>query len=176
MAHNIIKTYADLLEINQYNEAQRKISLTAIFMRDIQDNKNFKFNNKLIRPTKDEDGNAALETLYHHLTTSNDYDEKGIKLNSRSFEYDRSVRIHWIKYHLINLANINVNVFSYSDRIKHKDVIRTYIYNKDEKYVIILEPHRNFLDYYLLSAYYVNTKQGKNQMRIKQKNKLPVVY
>lgn len=176
MAHNFIKRYSDLLEINQYSEAQRKASLTAIFLRDIQDNNNFKFKAKLVRPTKGIDGEASLETLYHHLTTSTDYDEKGNKLTSRSFEYNRSVRLHWIKHHLMNLQNLNIRIFSYLDRVKHKDVIRTYLYNPDEKYVIILEPHRSLLDYYLLSAYYVDTKQGKNQMKIKQKNQLPQVY
>lgn len=61
-------------------------------------------------------------------------------------------------------------------RIGRKDVIRTYIYDKEERYVIILEPQRSGKDYYLLTAYHLNQKRGKKQILKKLKNQLKEVY
>ena len=102
MPLNLIKRYPDLLELAQFNEYDRKISLMGVFKRDIEDNDSFSFRNKKVRPTKKE-GESSMQTLYNHLTTRNDEDENGRKLKSRSFEMHRSVRLHWIKYHIEEL-------------------------------------------------------------------------
>ena len=47
-------------------------------------------------------------------------------------------------------------------------VNRTYIYDIDEKYVIVLEPRRNGTAYYLLTAYHL---EGKDAARNKIMNK-----
>lgn len=46
--------------------------------------------------------------------------------------------------------------------------VRTYIYDVDEKYVIVLEPRRNGSAYYLLTAYHL---EGKDAARNKILNK-----
>lgn len=175
MPLNKLKKYPDLLDIGFMNEYQRRSSLMGIFKRDIEDNQNFKFRTKQIRPIKKE-GEAPMQTLFHHLTTRDEYDENGKKTGHRLFEMDRSVRLHWIKFHIDELKKLNVEVFSYVDRVDGKDVTRTYIYNIEKEYVVILEPHRSELDYYLLTAYYFNEPGGKKQIEKKLKKKLPNVY
>ncbi|RYM30837.1 hypothetical protein ERX46_17295 [Brumimicrobium glaciale] len=175
MPFNVIKKYPELLELNQFSPFQRKESLMRIFNRDIADNSRFFFREKHIRPTKIE-GESPMQTLFNHLTTRSDEDEKGNKLGSRSFEMARSIRLHWIKSHIEESTKETVEVFSYEDRVKGKDVIRTYIYNKTQKYVIILEPLRNTADYYLLTAYPLNERGGKKQIDKKFKRKLVEVY
>jgi hypothetical protein len=174
MPTNLLKTYSQLLEIAHYNEAQRTNSLKAIFNRDIENNEAFLFNKKTIRPIKKEGGHG-LQILFTHLTTREDEDENGVKLNTRSFESSRSIRLHWIKHH-IDLRCENMDVFSYEDRIDGRDVIRTYLYNVEQQYVIILEPQRSKQDYYLLTAYFLNERKGKKQIEKKRKNKLPDVH
>lgn len=175
MPLNLLKRYPELLELGQFNEQERTKSLLGIFKRDIENNIGFSFRKKRLRPTKKE-GEPSMQTLFNHLTTKNDEDEKGKKLRSRSYEIHRSVRLHWVRFHIEERKKDNVVVFSYEDRVDRKDVIRTYIYNKDEKYVIVLEPQRSNIDYYLLTAYYLNEKRGLKQMKQKYKNKLDEVY
>jgi len=175
MPLNLIKTYPQLLEIAHMNEYQRNQSLQGVFNRDVVHNTNFQFKNKQIRPTK-QDGEPPMQTLFRHLTTQEDKDEKGKKLGTRSFEVARSVRLHWIKHHINELKKDDVDVFSYGDRINRKDVIRTYIYDISQEYVIILEPQRSGTDYYLLTAYHLNKPGGKKQIEKKRKKKLDKVY
>lgn len=175
MAFNLIKKYPQLLELKQFNVYQRKESLMQIFNRDIGENQKFVFLNKQIRPTKQE-GQSPMQTLFGHLTTREDKDEKGKGLGTRTFEMARSIRLHWVKVHIEENTKETVAVFSYEDRIKGKDVIRTYIYNKTQEYVVILEPQRSKTDYYLLTAYCLNEPGGKKQIEKKLKRKLDEVY
>jgi len=52
--------------------------------------------------------------------------------------------------------------------IAEPDGTRTYIYDKDEEYVIVLEPMRKKNEYYLLTAYYL---EGKDKARAKMMKK-----
>lgn len=159
MPLNQIKRYNTLLDISGLSEANRKISLRAIFDRDITNNTNFSFRNKRIQPTP-KDGELKLDTLYTHLTTTiTDY-----KTNKREFDIHRSNRLHWVKYHLNEKKNDGMLVFSAKD----KGGIRTYIYDVNEKYVIVLEPLRKINEYYLLTAYHL---RGKNENKIQNKYK-----
>ena len=176
MPHNLIKTYPQLLEIVHYDEYRRKESLKGVFRKDIEDNPNLKYKTKQIRPTKAE-GIDPMERLLWHLTTRDEIDDKGKKTGTRYFEMARSVRLHWIKHHIDEIKTQNVDVFSYEDRIAGRgDVIRTYIYDKDEEYVIILEPQRSGLDYFLITAYHLNEPGGKKQIMKKQKRKLDELH
>lgn len=176
MPLNLIKKYPQLLELVHLNERQRHKSLQGIFKRDIEENPLIEFRGKQIRPIKKQDGEPAMQTLFHHLTTCKDESEEGKAQKRRIFEIDRSLRLHWILHHIEERTPENIEVFSYEDRKDRKDVIRTYIYDKEEDYVIILEPQRSGKDYYLLTAYYLNTKYGKKQIKSKLKKKLPDVY
>lgn len=153
MPLNLIKKYNQLLDIVGMNEGQRTSSLMAIFNRDIRDNFNFKFANKEIHPTPAEDGKIKVELLFDHLT------KRIIDYSTRAREFDihRAVRLHWVKYHIEQTKKENMLYFS----VKEPDGFRTYIYDKDEKYVIVLEPQRNKASYYLLSAYYLTGKDAK---------------
>lgn len=178
MPHNLTKRYSGLLEILHLNVYNRTKSLRLIFDRDIQDNENLSFLTKVIRPTR-IDGQASFETVFNHLIKKEivEIDEFGKKLKKREFEFHRAQRLHWIKYHIEQKKKTNVEVFSTieRDKKKRKDVNRTYIYDIDQEYVIVLEPQNSGLDYYLLSAYYLNESWAPGNMKKKLNNKLPNV-
>ncbi|MCE2771514.1 MAG: hypothetical protein LW711_16105 [Saprospiraceae bacterium] len=45
--------------------------------------------------------------------------------------------------------------------VKEPEGYKTYFYDNDEKYVVVLEPLRNKNEYYLLTAYYLTGKDIK---------------
>ena len=164
MPLNLLIKYNKLLDIKGMSETQRKKSLQGVFNRDIRNNPLFLFQNKKIHPTP-EDGKDSMERLFTHLTT------KIIDKNARKREFDlsRSIRLHWVKFHSEEQKTNNMLIFS----VKEPDGIRIYIYDKDEEYVIILEPLRNKTAYYLLSAYYIEGKdKARNKMQRKYNRKL----
>ena len=90
----------------------------------------------------------------------------------------RSQRLHWIKYHLEERKKDNMVVFSVEERDqkKREDIIRTYIYDIEQKYLIVLDPQRSLRDYYLVTAYYLNKDYGEKKIKKMIKKKLPQVY
>ena len=160
MPLNLTKKYNDLLDILGMSESQRNDSLRRIFNRDIQDNPAFSFNGKPIYPTPREDGQIEMENLFNHLT------RKEIDKDTHHREYDshRSQRLHWIRHHVEQKKADNMLYFS----VDEPRAPRTYIYDIDEKYVIVLEPRRNGSAYYLLTAYHL---EGKDAARNKIMNK-----
>lgn len=175
MDFNQLKKYPELLDLAYLSVPQRNTSLKHIFKRDIEENHNFNFQGKLIRPTKIE-GQASMDTLFYHLTTRIDKDEKGKDLGSRSFEMARSQRIHWIKYLIGVDGKRDFDIFSYEDRVKGRSVVRTYVYDLGQEYVIILEPQRSNTDYYLITAYHLNEPGGKKQIEKKSKKRLATIH
>lgn len=164
MPFNQLKRYNDLLDITGMSPHNRNTSLRGVFDRDITNNTNFKFRTKQITPTP-LDGQITMDTLFRHLTTVM------VDKKTRAREYDvyRSQRLHWVKYHIEEKKKENMLVYS----VKEPDGNRTYVYDKDEKYVIVLEPLRNKDEYYLLSAYYVRGKDAKrNKFEKKYKRRL----
>lgn len=167
MPFNLTKRYNQLLELSSYNPTQRKKSLMGIFNQDIANNTNFRFQKKQIKPTP-KDGEIKMSTLYSHLTTTI-VDKKSRK---REYENHRAIRLHWIKYHIDENKKDNMFVFS----VKEPNGLRTYIYDKDENYIVVLEPLRKIDEYYLLTAYHVRGKDAKRDKFIKKyKRKLNVV-
>jgi hypothetical protein len=167
MALNLLKKYNQLLDIVALNDFQRKKSLRGIFDRDITNNPNFKFQTKQINPTP-ADGQDSMERLFTHLTTV--IIDK--TTNRREFDMARSVRLHWIKYHINENKTDNMLVFSLSEPLG----IRTYIYDVIEKYVIVLEPMRDLKkkEYALLTAYFEDGKDSKRSKIMKKyKRRLP---
>ncbi len=176
MSINQIKVYSDLLELSYMNEQQRTASLRKIFERDIENNDSFKFRGKCIRPIK-IDGKPALENLFHHLTHSSIDKKEGDRIfKSRSnFDIKRSERLHWIWHHVQEKELIKI--FSTEDRKNGKDVIRTYLWDTEQNYTIVLEPFRKTEDYYLLSAYYLQKEKGGiKAMKKRYKRRLSEVY
>lgn len=92
---NLTKQYNALLEVDAMTPAQRTTSLRRIFNRDIQDNDKLSFRMKKIYPIPRE-GMDKLEMLFWHLTT------KVVDHTTNHREYDRarSIRLHWIKFHI----------------------------------------------------------------------------
>ena len=81
--------------------------------------------------------------------------------------------LQWIRFHLNQKKKTNMLLFS----VREPEGIRTYYYDSDEKYVIILEPLRNKNAYYLITAYFVKGKDAKrNKIEKKYKRRLDKVY
>lgn len=179
MVLNLIKKYPDLLEIIQMSEFQQKQSLRGIFDRDITFNDNFLFHDKQIRPTQ-KDGIVDMDTVFNHLITEDQevIRDDGSKYIRRVFEKDRAQRLHWLKQHVDEAIKKTIHIFSVTerDRRKRKDVIRTYIYNSVDNYVVVLEPQNLDTDYYLITAYHLNKNHGTKQMKKKMKKCLPELH
>jgi hypothetical protein len=175
MPFNLLKNYPELLDLIHLNNEQRKQSLKNVFKRDIEDNPDFSFRRKRIWPIKGED--IPMQLLFEHLTTTNEpkQDENGRIFTKRIFEMDRSKRLHWIKFHIEESKIDDVFYFSVEDRIGGEDIVRTYIYDSEQKYVVVLEPQRKKNNYYLITAYYLNKPEGEKTILKKMKRKLPDV-
>jgi hypothetical protein len=140
----------------------------GIFDRDITNNPNFTFKTKPIKPTP-EDGVIKMSTLFTHLTT--EIVDK--ETRKREFDIHRSVRLHWIKFHIDCRKKDNMLHFS----VNEPEGIRTYIYDTNEKYVIILEPLRKQQEYYLITAYHLLGKDAKRDKIMKKyKRQLSELY
>lgn len=165
MPTNLLKVYNQLLELNCLNERQRTKSLMGIFNRDIVNNTDFAFRTKKLNPTP-ADGQDTIGRLFRHLTTVITDKET----NRREYDPSRSVRLHWLRFHLEEKKSTNMFVFS----VEEPNGIRTYIWDKDEDYVIVLEPLRNKDEYYLLTAFHMEGKdKARNKMTKKWKRRLP---
>lgn len=178
MPLNLLKTYPQLLELGHLNEHQRTESLLRVFKRDIEENPGLNFRTKTIRPIKGEE--PAMVILFRHLTTEEievEY-ENGKKYPKRIFEMDRSQRLHWIRFHIEEKKKNNIEVFSVEERDqkKRKDIIRTYIYDLEQKYIIVLDPQRTQKDYYLVTAYHLNKEYGEKKIKKLMKNRLPEIH
>jgi len=171
MPFNLLKKYPDLLEVNHLTPKEREKSLRRVFDRDISNNSNFRFREKKIHPTK-QDGRDPLDILFSHLTTDVEKTDDGKKTGRRSYDEHRSVRLHWVRFHIEESVPEHLEIFSFKDRVNRTDKIRTYILDNEEKYVIILEPLRSGDAYYLLTAYYLNRSYGLKQMRKKYLKRL----
>lgn len=167
MPLNLLKKYNQLLGLAAMNEYQRESSLKSIFDRDITNNPNFLFRGKQLNPTP-ADGQNSIDGLFMHLTTV--ITDKHTK--RRDSDMARSVRLHWIRHHIEENKKDNIFVFS----VAEPDGTRTYIYDKDEHYVIVLEPMRKKDEYYLLTAYYLEGKdKAREKMMKKYKRRLSKV-
>lgn len=153
------------MELDGLNPREREKSLMAVFNRDIRNNHSFSFQGKQINPTA-QDGKIPMDTLFTHLTTQ----IINQKTREREFEIHRSRRLHWIKHHINERKTENMLVFS----VKEPDGLRTYIFDKDEDYVIVLEPLREKKEYYLLTAFHVRGKDvSRNKFEKKYARRLP---
>jgi hypothetical protein len=178
MPFNLLITYPQLLELVHLNEYQRIESLQRIFKRDIEENPGLNFRSKTIRPVKGEEPSMVL--LFRHLTTEEIEvtDENGKSFPKRIFEMDRSQRLHWVRFHLDERKKEHVEVFSVEERDqkKRKDIIRTYIYDVAQKYIIVLDPQRTQQDYYLVTAYHINKEYGEKKINKLMKRRLAVLH
>lgn len=181
MPFNKLKRYPDLLELSHLGEKERKISLRGIFDRDIAENDDFSYGGCRIYPIK-TDGKVDMDRVFAHLTTEEieEKDECGELVAHRVYEPYRSERLHWIKTHVVQEINdSDIIVFSVKERNQRKrmNIVRTYVYNRTRKYVIVFEPQTraNKRAYYLLTAYYLNKTYGKKQIEKKLKTKLPEI-
>lgn len=167
MPLNLLKIYNQHLDLNGLSSHQRTLSLKGIFDRDFTNRQPIHFNQKQVIPCP-QDGTIEMETLFRHLTT--------VKINydtgQRDFDIQRSKRLHWVRFHIDLRKQNNILIFS----VKEPEGLRTYIYDEDEKYVVILEPKINMNKYFLLTAYHLEGKDAKrDKIKRKYKRKLDQV-
>ena len=175
MPTNLLKKYPELLDLALYkNEKERDSSLLAIYNRDIVENNMLAFQSKRIYPTKDEDGEVEMSREFMHLTREEitDTQPDGTTIDKRVFDMFRSQRLHWIKPHIMEQTGENdIVIFS----VNQADP-KTIIYNRKQKYVIILQPQkRSGNAYYLLTAYYLNKDYGVKMIERQLKKRLDEV-
>ncbi|PVY40372.1 hypothetical protein [Pontibacter virosus] len=164
MATNLLKVYNALLEIDHLDDRAKTESLTRVFKRDFASEPGLFFRKRSVEPTPGEED--KLQRLLRHFTTVV-ADHKTMK---REYEAERSKRLHWIKVHIEETTKADAVVFSSQD----KDGVRTYLLNKDEKYVVVLEPLRKNSAYYILSAYRLGADSYRKMMN-KYKRKLDYI-
>lgn len=168
---NLLKQYNALLELDDLTVPQRIKSLRGVFDRDIPNNPNFSFRMKKIYPIP-ADGANKVDLLFSHLTTK----VVDPKTQHREYDRSRSVRLHWLRYHIEEHKQTEMLIFS-TQKGRER---RTYVYDKVEKYVIVLEPKEEtkldeqgkeyaYKYYYLLTAFRL---EGKDLHR----NKIEKLY
>ena len=166
MPLNLLKKYNNLLELDGMSEPDRNKSLQGIFRRDFIDNHVF-FRKNTVIPTPKE-GKDTMDVLFDHLT-KRDYE----KDNHREYDRMRAVRLHWVRHHILEGTPKAIDVFSVID----KKGIRTYIFDRNESYVVVLEPRvkDGIKHYYLITAYH---SQGKDLFKLesKAKRRLPDIH
>ncbi len=168
MPLNLLKKYNALLELLGLDNQKRNKSLKGVFKRDFEDSQ-ATFNGKPVFPTPKNNGEIPMETLFNHLTT--EMTDKTTR--HREFDQNRAERLHWVRFHLDCKKTSNMLLFS----VNEPEGIRTYYYDKDESYVIILEPSKDGSFYYLLTAYLVRGKDNKrNKIEKKYRRRLDKVY
>ena len=106
MPTNLLKTYNQLLELNCLTEHQRILSLKGVFNRDFVNNPDFSFRKKKLNPTPAE-GEDTMERFFRHLTTV--ITDKATR--QREYDPSRSVRLHWVRYHLEERKNDNMDEY-----------------------------------------------------------------
>ncbi len=154
MPNNLLKIYNERLDLLYTTDRQNIASVRAVFNRDFQSILYLRFKQVVVKPTL-ADGENTMDRLFRHLTTVI-VDEKTRK---REFETERSIRLHWIKYHLEEKKHTNVIVFSVADEK------RIYVLDKDERYIIVFEPLRDRTGLFLLTAYYLEASRYKSIMK-----------
>lgn len=159
MPLNTLKIYNDHLDLASLNEQKRLASLKGVFDKDFTNKQPVYFNQKQLIPCPN-DGKIEMDTLFRHLTTV----ITDRATNKREFEMSRSKRLHWVRYHIDGKKKNNMLLFT----VKEPEGHRTYLYDDDEKYVIVLEPKIKQNVYFLLTAYYL---EGKDAQRDKIKKK-----
>ncbi len=141
---NLNKEFDEFLDIIGKSPDDAMASLRLIFNRDMINFPCKEFNGRVMVYTRDP---LDAERQLNHLV------KKKINGERKYIDNERAKRLHWVKYFLENALKRNKYwVFSY----KHpKEGIRTYIYHKNLKFIVILEPNIDKNEYYLITAYYV---------------------
>ena len=106
MPTNLLKTYNQLLELNCLTEHQRILSLKGVFNRDFVNNTDFSFRKMKLKPIPAE-GEDTMERFFRHLTTV--ITDKATR--QREYDPSRSVRLHWVRYHLEERKNDNMDEY-----------------------------------------------------------------
>lgn len=166
MPLNKLRKYNDLLDFGAYDEYQRRESLMRIFERDFIELGDIYFyiNRKKVGPTPSSDGEIKVETLFTHLITCSKVGDK--RELKRFYDNNRAIRLHWVR-HLLLKREEGIEIFS----VEERDGKRTYIYDKEEQYVIVLEPLRVKNEYYLLTAHKLMGKDDKRDKIMSKKRR-----
>lgn len=162
MPLNLTKKYPELLDLSGAEEDSLR-SLRSVFRRDIEDNTSFLFRKERILPLKSS-GIIDMDRLFDHLTHKTS-EQEGVK-HRNIFDKARSERLHWLRTHIEERVSDEVEVFTLVERNKGKDAVKTYLWNRGKRYVVVLE-HQRHGGYYLLTAYYLSEEWGEQTIQKK---------
>ena len=141
---NLDKKYGDNLEYAHMSIPNALISLRRIFDRDIINDPCKEFNGKKIVYVRD-DSNA--DKVFKHLVMNSENGQR------EYIEGKRAERLHWIKP-LLEKAHESAKYWIFShEHPKHG--LKTYIYHRKMKHVIILEPNLITGEYFFITAFKV---------------------
>ena len=112
---------------------------------------------------------SEVDVWILNLHTDSSYEQKAYLFFT--FGLKTWLQSYWIKTHIEERTGDDIIVFSIEERNPQKrvDETRVYIYNKGQKYIIVLEPQRKGQAYFLLTAYYLNKEYGEKQIKKKMK-------
>ena len=154
--------FLDILSMNPINLVD---SLSMIFENDMVNNPCRTFNEKKVIYFQDPFDKQAI---FDHLI------KKKMNGSRQVIDVERAKRIHWIKYFIENSLKQGVNgfwVFSY----KHlNENIRTYIYHKQTKFLVVLEPTNN--NEYILITAHLRAGDGITEIKRRYREKLPDLH
>lgn len=146
------------------NPLRAEESLRLIFKRDMVDNPCTTFNGR--RMVYFRDG-IHEDIAFDHLIKNK------VNGSRNNIEHHRAVRLHWIKPALEKALN-STKYLVFSHKRPGSD-IRTYIYHKKMKHVVILEPNIEENEYYLVTSFRV-VGNGIQKMKDRYNDRLSELY
>jgi hypothetical protein len=141
------------------------LSLRRVFDRDFIVKPCTHFLNKEIIYVREGNTN---DKVFEHVTMKQEYGKRHLIDNKRA------IRIHWIKTILEKAGTSKSKKYQVFSHVHPKHGLKTYVYHKNLKHLIILEPSFCGQKYYFVTAYHVSGT-GLDDIREKFENKLSEV-
>lgn len=141
-------------------------SLKGVFKRDFIDNPCIEFMGKPIIYVRE--GNDETK-VFKHVIMNEEY-------KKREFIDDkRAKRLHWVKTLLEKSQKSQGTKYWIFSHNHDKHGLKTYIYHRKLRHLVILEPNSDATGYFFTTAFQV-TGTGIDDLRDKYENKLPDLY
>lgn len=160
---NLEVKFGDDLDIGHLRHSDALISLRRVFDRDFITNPCTHFLGKEIIYVREGNTN---DQVFDHVTMKQEYGKRHLIDNKRA------IRIHWIKTILEKAGTSKSKKYQVFSHVHPKHGLKTYVYHKNLKHLIILEPSECGQKYIFITAFHVSGS-GLDEIRDKYDNKLP---
>jgi hypothetical protein len=162
---NLDVKFGDDLIIGHLQNVEALQSLRRVFDRDFIKNPCTHFLGKEIIYVREDNTSDAV---FDHITKKQEYGKRDLIDNKRA------IRIHWIKTILEKAGESKSKKYRVFSHYHTKHGLRTYIYHRNLKHLIILEPTPCKTKYYFITAYHVSGS-GIDSLDKKYENRLPEI-